>query len=307
MLNTAVVFVYYKLMSVTAPKEHQFAGQGAVLATALLWSTSGLFIKLIDWHPIVIAGTRAFLAAIFLLVIRFIFPVPKSTKKPGFPFWAGAFANAFVVLTFVSANKLTTSANAVLLQYSAPIWTALLAWWLIKERPRWEQWGALALVIGGLVVFSKDSLGTGAFLGDGLSVISGMFIAANVVFLRMLKHGDARDVMLMSHVIAAVISIPFIIMYPPSFSVSTVVPLLYLGFIQQGMSSIFFAYGVKRISAIQVVLTATIEPLCNPIWVFAFLGEKPSTLAIIGGGIILAAVLSSTIIGKQRETVRRLL
>jgi drug/metabolite transporter (DMT)-like permease len=244
-------------------------------------------------------------AAIFLLAVRFIFPPPKSTKKLTFPFWASAFANALTLITFVTANKLTSSANVVLLQYSASIWVALFAWWIIKEKPRWEQWGALVMIMGGLFIFFKDSLGTGALLGDGLAALSGISVGIHIVFLRMTKDGNPQDVLLMSHIILAVISIPFIFLYPPALSASTVLPILYMGLIQQGLTSILFAYGIKRISAILAMLTATLEPICNPIWVLLVIGEKPSPLAIIGGIIILTAVVSSSIIGKQREAARQ--
>ena len=290
-------------MSFTVPKGHPFAGQGAVLAAAILWSTSGLFIRLLDWHPVVIAGTRGFVAAVFLIVIRLLFPVPKNTagKNFTFSFWASAIAHAFMVITFVSANTLTAAANAVLLQYSSPIWTALLAWWIIKEKPRWEHWGALVLVIGGLLIFFRDSLGSGALTGDALGAVSGVFIAIHVVFLRMTKDGNPRDVLLAAHIIAAVISIPFLFLHPPELTASSVMPILFMGLIQQGAASLLFAYGIKHLSAIQAMLTSTIEPLCNPVWVFLFLAEMPSVSAIIGGALILIAVVFSSLIGNQRK------
>ena len=294
-------------MGVAVPKGQQFAGQGAVLAAAVLWSTSGLFIRLVDWHPVVIAGTRGFVAALFLLAVRFLFPVPKNAAQKNFtfPFWASAFAHAFMVITFVTANTLTDAANAVLLQYSSPIWTALLAWWVIKEKPRWEHWGALVLVIGGLIIFFRDGLGSGALAGDVLGAVSGVFIAIHVVFLRMSKDGNPRDVLLASHIIAAVISIPFIFLHPPELTASSVMPILFMGLIQQGAASLLFAYGIKHLSAIQAMLTSTIEPLCNPVWVLLVLGEKPSVSALIGGSLILAAVLASSIIGNQRKQRER--
>jgi drug/metabolite transporter (DMT)-like permease len=292
-------------MSGTVSKEHQLAGQIAGLATAFLWSTSGLFIKLIDWHPMVIAGARSFIAALFLLLIRFLFPAPEGTKNQPLPLWAGAFGHAFTMITFVIANKLTTSANAILLQYSAPVWAALFGWLLVKEKPRWEHWGALVLVMTGLVIFFRDSLGTGALLGDGLSVVSGMLFGAYSVFLRMMKEGDPRDALLLSHVICAAIGLPFAIFHPPLIEVSTALPILYMGIIQIGLSSVLFAYGIKRISAIQAMLTATLEPILSPVWVLAVTGEKPAVSALIGGGVIVFAVVISSIIGKSRESAAR--
>ena len=271
-----------------------------------------MLIRLVDWHPLVIAGTRGLVAAVFILAVRFLFPAPQSAPKTTFnaSFWISAFANAFVVITFVTANRLTASANAVLLQYSSPIWTVLLAWVVIKERPRWEQWGALALVFGGMFIFFREGLGAGTLLGDGVAVLSGICVATHVVFLRMSKDGNPRDILLASHIIAFVISLPFIFLHPPEMTVSSVWPILFMGVIQQGAASLFFAYGIKRVNAIQAILTSTVEPLCNPLWVFVVLGEKPSSSAFVGGALILTAVLSSSIIGakrKQREVSPKML
>ena len=292
-------------MSLTIPKEHQTAGQMAVLATAFLWSTSGLFFKLLPWHPLVISGARCFLAAIFLLCARIVSPPPKGTKNHPFPFWAGAIAYSLTMITFVIANKLTTSANAIVLQYGAPVWAALLSWKLIKEKPHWEQWGALILVIGGLILFFRDGLSSGAFLGDMIAIFSGIVFGANSVFLRMMKDGNPRDSMLMAHVITAFVSIPFIILYPPSLSVSTVLSILYMGLLQIGLASLLFAYGLKRISAIQAMIIAILEPVLNPLWVLIITGEKPSAAALTGGIIILTAILASSIIKRRREDLER--
>ena len=280
----------------------QLTGQGAVLATALLWSTSGLFIKLLEWHPIVISGMRSIVAGIFLLAVRLIVPPPKGIKNPRFPFWASAFCYALTMLTFVIANKLTTTANAVMLQYGAPVWAALLGWALVREKPRWEQWGALVLVFAGLFLFFRDDLGSGAFTGDIMAFISGIFFGANSVFLRMQKDGTPRDAMLMAHWVNAAICVPFIFMHPPVFTVSSSLTLLYMGALQVGLAAILFSYGIQLISAIKAMLTATIEPVLSPVWVLIVTGERPSSAALAGGTVIIIAILASSLIGNYRET-----
>ena len=288
-------------MSSAVSKEHQIAGQLAVLLTAFLWSTSGLFIKLLDWHPMVIVGIRGLISAVFILIMRMLFPSPAGAKNLPLPFWAGAIVYAGTIITFVIAVKITTAANAIILQYSAPVWAALLGWWLIKEKPHWEQWGAMVLVFVGLIIFLRNGLASGALLGDGLATLSGIFFAANCVFLRMMKDGNPRDCLLLSHAICAFIGIPFIFIYPPTMTVPSLLSVIYMGVVQLGLASIIYAYGIKRISAVQAMLTATLEPICSPIWVFLIIGEKPSILALLGGGIIIAAVVISSVIGKQRE------
>jgi len=285
-------------------KEHRFAGQGAVFATAFLWSTSGLLIKLIPWHPIVITGGRSIITALFLLAVRLIDPPKSGVKNSPLPFWACAIAYSLTLITFVTANKLTTSANAIMLQYGAPIWAALLGWYLLKEKPHWEHWGALVLIICGLFLFFRNSLGSGAFLGDSLAIISGVLFGAHSVLLRVMKDGNPRDALLMAHLITAIVSIPFMILYPPLLSVSTILPIIFMGVVQLGFASVFFTYGLKRISAIQAMLIATAEPVFNPVWVLIFIGEKPSVSALMGGGIIISAVVISSIIGARREALK---
>jgi len=282
-------------------KKQSMAGQGAVVAAAFLWSTSGLFIKLLDWHPMVIAGTRSFVAAAFLLIVRLLLPPPKDAKNRPFPLWACAIVFALTLVTYVIANKLTTAANVILLQYSAPIWAAILGWALIREKPNWEHWAALILVSCGLLLFFREGLDPGAVTGNVLAIVSGVLLGSHSVFLRMLKDGNPSDALLLGHTICGVLSIPYIILYPPSMEVPSVLSLLFMGVLQMGLASFLFSYGIKRVSAIQAMLTAIIDPIFNPVWVLLVTGEKPSVSALAGGALIIMAVVASSLIGMRRE------
>jgi drug/metabolite transporter (DMT)-like permease len=296
-------------------------GQGAILLCAFFWSTSGLFIKLVDWNPVIIAGSRSFLAALFLFTLRFlrrrrVYPAgraapdrPSLERRPLgaccmgrdiFFIFAGGIVYAATMIVFVIANKRTTSANAILLQYTAPVWAALLGWAIAGERPRWEQWSALILVFFGMLLFFKDDLGGGNFFGDLLAVISGITFGVHSVLLRMIKRGEAADAMLLAHIFCALFSVPFFFLYPPGLSAGTVSSILFMGIIQIGAASALFAYGIKRVAAVQAMLTAMIEPVLNPAWVFAVTGEKPAFSALIGGGIIIAALTLSALISARR-------
>jgi drug/metabolite transporter (DMT)-like permease len=213
---------------------------------------------------------------------------------------AGGSIYAATMLLFVTANKLTASANAILLQYSAPVWAALLAWGLAREKPRWEQWGALALVMGGSLLFFKDGLAGGSLAGDGIALLSGICFGANSAFMRMIRDGDPADSMLLAHIITACFSIPFFFLYPPALSGAILAAITFMGIVQIGFASLLFSYGIKRITAVQAMLTATIEPVLNPLWVLLVTGERPAASALAGGSIIVAAVVVSSLIGKRR-------
>jgi len=296
----------------TIHKEHRLVGQGAILLCAILWSTSGLFIRLVDCHPMVIAGSRSFFAALFLLALRLFFPFRKNTANSKAvifrtllkeaPILAGCgLGYAATMILFVIANKLTASANAIMLQYTAPVWAALLGWLFLRERPRFEHWAAMALVGLGMFFVFQGGFAAGSFLGDILALASGVLFGANSVILRAREDNNPADIMLFSHIICAVISIPFFFLYPPAPGAKYFLSVIYMGIFQLGMASALFAYGIRRIPAVQAMLTATIEPVLNPVWVLLALGEKPALSVIAGGGIIIVAVIFSSIFSNIKK------
>jgi drug/metabolite transporter (DMT)-like permease len=276
-------------------------GQGAVFLCALFWSSGGLCIKLIDWHPVSIAAGRSFIAALFMLGTRFLNPRTRHRSFDPRILWPAGLAYAATMILFVIANKLTTSANAIMLQYSAPVWAALLGRLLLKERLRGEQWGALVFVMGGLVLFFKDGLAAGSFAGDGIALISGIAFGANSVLMRAQPGGTQADAFIFAHLVTALAGVPFFFLHAPAMSPRAAGAILFLGVFQIGVASLLFSYGIARITAVQAMITSMTEPVLNPVWVLLATGEKPSPSALAGGGIILAAALASSLAGKKRE------
>jgi drug/metabolite transporter (DMT)-like permease len=289
-------------------KEHRWAGQGAILLCAVLWSGSGLFIKLIDWHPIIIAGGRSAVAVVFLLILRRLSPGRKSGLSGQLPFLAIAgLCYAATMILFVIANKLTASANAILLQYTAPVWAALLGWLVLRERPRWEQWAGLVMVSAGMfLVFSGGLAGgraDGSLLGDIIALASGLAFGANSVVMRVRKDDNPADIMISAHVITALFSVPFIARYPPQMTAGSIAGIVFMGIFQIGAASALFAYGIRRVPAVQAMLTATIEPVLNPVWVLLVTGERPPLSVLAGGAVIIAAVVFSSVLGRTRRVI----
>jgi drug/metabolite transporter (DMT)-like permease len=284
-------------------------GQGAVLCCAILWSTSGLFIKLLDWHPLLIAGGRSAVAALFLFALRRIRTraVPPPSSRPLIVL-AGSLAYAATMISFVWANKLTASANAILLQYTAPVWAALLGRRLTGEKTRWFHWIALALTAGGLFIFFREDLRGGVFgktaLGDLIALGSGLFFGAHSVFLRMQKQGNPADSLLGAHLICAAAAAPLFFIIPPAFELRSLGALGFMGIFQVGLASQLFALGIKRVQAVQALLIAMIEPVLNPLWVFIFTGERPPAAAFAGALLIIPAVLFSSILGARYPPIR---
>jgi len=280
----------------TLKNPSEFSGQLSILLCAVLWSTSGLFIKLVDWHPALIAGGRSFLAVFFLIALR----LKQERPKKILPLFASGFWYAATMILFVIANKLTFSANAILLQYTAPVWACLLGWLFLKERPHWEHWLSLSLVCLGMFLVFSNGLSGGGFLGDCIALVSGVTFAANSVALRAHRESNPLDIMICAHIICAVFAFPFLFFFPPELNTGNILAILFMGIFQIGAASALFVYGIKRVRAVQAMLTASIEPVLNPVWVLLVTGEKPTRFVIAGGVIIISAIIFSSVISKRR-------
>jgi drug/metabolite transporter (DMT)-like permease len=286
-------------------------GRVSMLLCVLCWSTSGLFIKFIGWHPMVIAGLRSGIAALFMLLVQrgalFTGAVPQASadRTPGvILLLAAAFASAGTKILYVMANKMTSPANAILLHHSAPVWAAFLGWFLIGERPGKRQWVSLAAVCTGLLLFFINGLKGGSLAGDGAALAAGVCFGAGMVFLRMNREGSPVLCLFLSHCIPFALGLPFIISHPPVFTLAGVAAILFLGIVQVGAASLLYASSIKRLRAIDAFFIDQLEPLLNPVWVFVFSGEVPAPLSLAGGSIIIGAVLVSQVKRRGRRGTR---
>ncbi len=267
-----------------------------VLIAAVLWSTSGLFIKIIDLNPFTIAGSRGVIAALLLLALM--------NKRLNFnwtlPQVAGGFCYAGAMITFVVATVMTTAANAILLQYTMPVFTALFGLWLLKEIVTRFDWLIIFIVIGGMALFFFDELTLDGLWGNIIAIASAVFFALLIIFMRMQKSGSPVETVILGNIITFFICLPFIIQEPPT-GVS-LLPLSYLGIIQLGLPFLLYSTAIKYVTAIDAVLIQTIEPLLNPIWVFLIIGEEPGAWAIVGGAVVLVAVTVRNIYTNKKAT-----
>ena len=262
----------------------------ALIVTAVAWSSSGLLIKLIAWNPMAIAGARSLISALVLLIYLRRPRITWSLNQI-----VAAVAYAGTMFTFVAANKLTTSANAIFLQYLSPVFVAILGIWLLGERPRPVEWLIIAVVIAGMGLFFVDRLTLSGLAGNIIAIISGMFFAVFIVFMRKQHSGSPLESMFLGHLLAAALSIPFWFGLP-SPGLTGGLSLLALGVFQIGLSSVTFAFAVKHLTALATSILTLIEPVLNPVWVLLFVGERPSPATIAGGAIILAMVTLRSIL-----------
>lgn len=253
-----------------------------LIATAVLWSLGGVLIKWVNLNPVAIAGMRSLISFVFIMLVF----------RPGIKFSlikiAGGFAYAGVVVLFVSANKLTTAANAILLQYTAPVYVALLGYWFLKERITKVDWISIFMVMAGMILFFLDKLSTGNMLGNIVAILSGISFAWLVLLMRKQKDESPLDSVVIGNLITALIGVPFAI--GSHIDNNSWIGLFLLGIVQLGLPYVLYAYAIRHVTAIEAILVPVIEPVLNPIWVLLILGEVPGLWAIAGGVIVIASV-----------------
>lgn len=280
----------------TSAERDRGLGALALAATAFFWSLAGLLIKLVDWNPFAIACGRSLVAALFLLVWM---RKPKLTFSG--PQIGAAIASSATMLLFIYANKATTAANAILLQYGSPIYTAILGAIFLREKPKLEHWLAFVAVAGGMALFFMGNLGGGSIRGNIAAILAGVTFSAYFVFMRMQKDGSPLESNLLAHLLTATIGFVIALFMPaPRIAGVSIAAIVALGVFQIGMAAVLLSWGIKRVSAIQGSIIAGLEPVFNPLWVFLALGEKPSPNSLAGGAIILLAVILSSIVTARR-------
>lgn len=257
-----------------------------LIIAAVLWSTGGVFIKWLPLSPLTIAGARSAIAALVLLV---------WIRKPR-PTWSAMQIGAIIsyaatVVLFVVATKMTTAANAILLQYTAPIWVSLLSVAITGERLRTADWMAVMVVMCGMSVFFLEKVAFDSVIGNALAVLSGVAFAGVALFIRAQRGVATAESILFGNILAALVCLPFAESYVVTPGV--IGALLGMGVLQLGVSYILYTRALVNVTAIQAVLFTTLEPLLNPIWVVLMIGEVPSPLSIVGGVLVIGGVVAS--------------
>lgn len=268
---------------------------------AILWSAGGLLIKSIaSWSPLAIAGARSGIAALVI----FFYLYARDRRLPRLR-WSAlqigtALCYAGVVILFTIANKMTTAANAILLQYTAPVYVALFSYWVLRERITVADWVTVGVVLGGMLLFFLDDLAPGNLAGNIFSVLSGVFFAFFTLLLRKQKDGSPAEAVMLGNIITALVGLPFYFQaFPTAFEWGA---LVFLGLFQLGLSYIFYTIAIKNVIALEAILIPVIEPILNPVWVFLLLGEAPGPWALVGGVLVLGAVTALSIYKARTAT-----
>ena len=274
--------------------EHQ-RGTLCVFLAAVLYSIGGLCIKLVPWSGMAINGART---AIALVVIGLYLKV--THHKPRMNLWilVGAVSVCGTNILFSIANKLTTAANTIVLQFTAPIFVILFSIFLFGKKPQKLDLVACGMVLGGVLLFFVDSLSAGGMLGNVLALLSGISYAG-VFLMNDMPESDAISSVFWGDIISAVVGLPFL-GYETEFSFNTVIALIVLGIFQVGLAYILLTEGLKTTPPVTASLVSGIEPVLNPILVAVFYHEMIGPIVLIGAMVVVGSVvLYNVILSRQ--------
>jgi drug/metabolite transporter (DMT)-like permease len=260
-----------------------------LIITSALWSLGGVLIKSVDWPSMAKAGARSAIAAVIMLAWM---GRPKFTWS-----WSqigAALAYVGTVSLFVIANDRTTAANAIFLQYTAPIYVAFLGGWFLGEKTRRIDWLCIGLALFGIALFFRDDFDARGLLGIIVALGSGISFATMVMLLRKEKDTSPESSLLLGNLLAAAIGLPFGLGHGLPGSQWTILAIL--GAVQLGVPYILYSIAIKRVTALEAILIPMLEPILNPIWVALARGEIPGAWSLAGGGLVLSAVLIRSLI-----------
>lgn len=278
----------------TENKAQKIRGTLTMLSASVCFSLGGLLIKMVPWNPLAINGVRNLIAS---CVIGLYICFTHHRIKVNFTVLTGAVCMAGVTTMFTIANKLTTAGNAIVLQYSAPIWIILLMFVFFGKKPSRLEAVTIILVLAGILCFFFDSLSTGKIVGDLIAFLSGLFYAG-MFMLNQFEKGDPLSSIVIGQFLCGLVLSPMALR-ETVFSPSALAAVFILGTVQVGLAYILFSIGTKLTDPVTASIINAMEPILNPILVAVFYGEMLGGLSLIGAAIVVGSILFYNI----RQTV----
>jgi len=258
-----------------------------MVAASLCWSLGGLCIKFIPWDAMSIIGIRAALAALVFAVYRRSVRVELTKSNV-----LSAVCLAATTILYVFANKLTTAAAAILLQFTAPIFIILIQFIFYRHRPKLSEAAAVSITILGMLLFFADRLEPGGALGNLLAIGSGLSFAG-VFVCNKRPDTNPDQALFLGFLINTVAGMPFFFLdHTVTADHRAWFFAILLGTVQVGLAYIFFSAGIRRTAALLACLITALEPVLNPFWVALATGEMPGRFALAGGAVIFLTVVA---------------
>ena len=271
-------------------------GELMMVVCAVLWSMSGITMKYINWSPLLIVGGRGVFSALIIFTSMKMsgYKLKATRKSLGI-----AFLTFMNLVFFVSANKYTTAANAIVLQYTAPIFVLIVTAFILKRKLRKFEVLTVLAALFGIILFFMDQVSGNGLSGNIMAVASGFFMGIMYAVTGEIKDdGERISGLVLGHTALAVICIPLGVYFtePSEITLLPIMLVVFLGVVQMGIPYSLYGRATALISGVEVSLISMIEPILNPIWVALIYGEIPGSRALMGAVLIIGAVIAYTVI-----------
>jgi drug/metabolite transporter (DMT)-like permease len=267
---------------------------------SVLFSLGGLLIKVIPWQALTINAWRCGISVCMLLLFAKV-THHKLKLTPGV--WAGAAAMCLTVSSYALANKLTTAANAILIQFTNPVFVILFLWLFFHEKPKKLDIITCVVVFGGIACFFLDGLSAGNLLGNAVALFSGLCYAW-VFLLNKIPGGDPLYSTILGHAMCVLIGLPSAVR-ETEYSGQIILCAILMGVFQLGLAYVCFTTGIRTAPPVSASLVSGIEPILNPVLVAIVLGEPLSGLALLGGGIVFISIMIYNILTVRTENTKK--
>ena len=270
-----------------------------MLLCATLWSIAGILFKLIPWNGFAVAGMRSLVAGITIYVsmrlMGFRYVLNRRTLAAG-------FFSGCTYLCFTVANKLTTSANAIVLQFTAPIFIIIYSVILFGVKPKKRDLIVVLATLAGISLFFFDQLKPGYLLGNFVAIAAGMFMAGMYVAVGEIEEEERFSGILNGQILTFLAGFPVFLATKPEITPTAIAALVTLGVFQLGLSYVLYVKASRYCPPLFCCLLGAIEPLLNPVWVFLFNGEKPGIFALLGAVVVIASITIWSVTAPAAET-----
>jgi drug/metabolite transporter (DMT)-like permease len=283
-----------------------------LVAAAALFSTGGAAIKAVSWNAFQVACARSLVAALAVAIA-----LPSSRRGWTRRTWAAALAYGLTMIFFVLATKLTTAANAIFLQSTAPLYLLLLGPLLLDEPIRPRDFAFIAAFAAGLSLFFLDAqqataIATNPRLGSLLALASGLCWAFTLVSFRRIEQGNRaaasmggvttnpQSTLIAGNLIAFFVCLP-LALPAPTFRATDVATIGYLGIVQIAMAYLFFLRGIRDVPALEASFYILLEPVLNPVFTWIFHGETPGRWAVAGATVLLATIAVRSVLSARES------
>ncbi|MBQ5583280.1 MAG: DMT family transporter [Ruminiclostridium sp.] len=271
-----------------------------IFLASVLFSLGGLLIKVIPWQALSINSWRCGISVCILLLFAKV-TGKKLKLTPGV--LAGAAAMCLTVSSYALANKLTTAANAILIQFTNPVFVILFLWLFFHEKPKKLDLITCVVVFGGIACFFLDGLSAGNLLGNAVALFSGVCYAW-VFLLNKIPGGDPLYSTILGHAMCVLIGLPSAVR-ETEYSGQIVLCAILMGVFQLGLAYLCFTIGIRTAPPVSASLVSGIEPILNPVLVAIVLGESLSGLALLGGGIVFISIMIYNILTVRTENTKK--